>query len=483
VDLCPVLASLAPGRHFVVTDRRRVLYHRACDACSMDMTAGEEIPELPELDAVRRCLEEGRSVRVCVPHLQGGLEIVALPVHDGDGRLRGCFAVFEPVAPGREDLVDRHRRLVRKLSALHHFNASLGLLGSEHDLWQRAVQAASGILGYEYCAVLLHDELNDELVLRHSAGYSPDLHQMSFPLREGRGITAHAFVHNRIISVPDVQNDPRYVEGSERVRSELAIPVVVARRPVGVFSAASASPGAFSDEEVKLCVTLVNQLSLALERLRLFGQVGASRDVLIFSLARLAESRDGETGGHLERICGYTRAVARTLWDHPRFAASLDEAFLEDLYRSAALHDIGKVGIPDSILQKKGRLTSDEFEVMKTHTVIGGETLADAEKRIEDLELLRIGKAIAYYHHEKWDGSGYPYGLAGEEIPVAARIVGLADVYDALTTKRCYKEAYSHQVAHKYITAAAEQHFDPDVVAAFVDCEDEILRIKARYEG
>jgi response regulator RpfG family c-di-GMP phosphodiesterase len=159
----------------------------------------------------------------------------------------------------------------------------------------------------------------------------------------------------------------------------------------------------------------------------------------------------------------------------------MDDAFLDDLFRSAALHDIGKVGIPDRILQKPGKLSAEEFEIMKTHTVIGGETLADAERRIDDLELLRMGKGIAYYHHEKWNGSGYPYGLSGEEIPVAARIVGLADVYDALTTKRCYKEAFEHEVARKYITKASGSHFDPQVVSAFLDCEPEILHIKAKY--
>jgi len=484
VDLCPLMGAISHDRFFAVTDTERILHYRGVDRHRLDLTVGTEIPELPELRPVRECLQDRRPSRMrfgVMGDREGELEVTALPVLGLDGSLAGSFVIFESIGAEGEARSRAHADLVQKLAALHKFNSSLDLLVTEHELFERAVDAASDILGYEYCAVFLHNAESHELVMNHSAGYGAHLHRLAIPLRDGKGITAHAFRRNAIVSVPDVKKDPRYVEGSERVRSELAIPIQVARRVVGVFSAASANPGAFSEEEVKLCVTLVNQLNLAMERLRLFGQLASSRDVLIFALARLAESRDDDTGGHLDRICGYTRAIAECLREQPRFSEVLDEHYMDDLYRSAALHDIGKVGIPDSILRKKGRLTAEEFEIMKTHTLIGGETLGDAEKRMDNLELLRMSKTIALYHHEKWNGSGYPFALSGAEIPLAARIVCLADVYDALTTKRCYKEPYSHQVASKYIVSAGGKHFDPEIVSAFLSGEQRVLEIKRRY--
>jgi len=485
VDLCPVLGAVSPRRQFVVTSRRRVLYYRANGFLRLDLREGLALPQLPEFEPVRRCLESGKPQQERVTPSPGARELLvtALPVKGLEGRLQGSLAIFEEFERDRLEDSASHARLVKKLSALHQFNASLELMADPVDLYERAVDAASTILGYEYCAILLHEPEKRRLVLQHSVGYAPELHQLAIPLDGRKGITANAFLENRIVSVKDVRQDPRYLEAHREIRSELAIPIVAGGRPVGVFSAASSQPGAFSEEDTKLCSTLVSQLGLATERLNLFQKVADSRDVLVFALARLAESRDDDTGGHLERICGYTRVIAQALRSHPRFQHLLDDAYLDDLYRSAALHDIGKVGIPDAILQKKGRLTREEFEIMKTHTVIGGDTLKRAERRIENLGLLKIGTEIAYHHHEKWDGQGYPFGLSGEDIPIPARIVGLADVYDALTSKRCYKEAYSHEVAREYILKSSGRHFDPGVVRAFLDSERQILEIRRRHSG
>ncbi len=484
VDLCPLMGAVSYDRFFAVTDTEKILHFRGVDRHRLDLTVGLKIPQQPELRGVHECLKHKRPSRRRFGRTNdrgGELEVTALPVLNFDGSLAGCFVIFESIPAREAEQEKAHEGLVQKLAALHKFNSSLDLLVTEHELFERAVDATSDILGYEYGAVFLHDAETHELVMNHSTGYGQQLHRLAIPLRDGKGITAHSFRRNAIVTVPDVRNDPRYVEGSELVRSELAIPIMVGRKAVGVFSAASVHPGEFPEEDVKLCVTLVNQLSLALERLRLFGQLASSRDVLIFALARLAESRDDDTGGHLDRICGYTRAIAECLREQPRFNEILDARYMDDLYRSAALHDIGKVGIPDSILRKKGRLTAEEFEIMKTHTLIGGETLGDAEKRMDNLELLRMSKTIALYHHEKWNGSGYPFALSGEEIPLAARIVCLADVYDALTTKRCYKEPYSHQVAKKYIVSTGGKHFDPEIVSAFLTGEKHVLEIKRRY--
>ncbi len=206
-----------------------------------------------------------------------------------------------------------------------------------------------------------------------------------------------------------------------------------------------------------------------------------TRDLAIFALAKLAESRDPETGAHLERVRRYSQTLARKLGEQPKFCEQIDDKYVGLIYLTSPLHDIGKVGIPDSVLLKAGRLTPAEFAVMKTHAAIGAETLDAALRQYPGARFLELARDIAASHHERFNGSGYPRGLAGTEIPLCGRIVALADVYDALTTKRVYKEAYSHNHARDIIVSEAGQHFDPDVVEAFEACADEFLAIALEY--
>lgn len=202
------------------------------------------------------------------------------------------------------------------------------------------------------------------------------------------------------------------------------------------------------------------------------------RDLTIFAMAKLAESRDPETGAHLERIREYSRILAQELTRRTDLRDQLDEESIQTLFLTSPLHDIGKVGVPDRVLLKPGRLTEDEFEVMKRHTVIGGETLEAVGRAHPGAPFLQMACDIAWSHHEKFDGSGYPRGLACEEIPLCARIVALADVYDALTTKRVYKPAYSHQTAREIILEANGTQFDPAVVEAFVAREGQFVAVR-----
>lgn len=188
---------------------------------------------------------------------------------------------------------------------------------------------------------------------------------------------------------------------------------------------------------------------------------------VILALARLAEKRDDDTGRHLERVSHYSRLVAEGLRRRGLHAQLITEDWIEDLVRSAPLHDVGKVAIPDAILKKPGPLTSAEREVMKTHTTIGAATLDAAHVEGGARGFLEMGRDIAQCHHERWDGEGYPNGIAAEEIPLAARILSLADVYDALTTRRPYKEAWSHSEALAYIAERGGTQFDPDLVEVF----------------
>jgi putative two-component system response regulator len=203
-------------------------------------------------------------------------------------------------------------------------------------------------------------------------------------------------------------------------------------------------------------------------------------DVTIFSLAKLAESRDPETGAHLERVRQYTKMLAIEL-KNCSYSEEIDGEFVSLMYATSPLHDIGKVAIPDSVLLKPGQLNDLEFEIMKSHAEAGASTLMAALSRYPTQRFLQIAHDIARSHHERYDGSGYPDGLSGESIPLAARIMAVADVYDALTSKRVYKDAFSHLVAANIINEGAGSHFDPAIVLAFVRIEAEFAKIRSEY--
>jgi response regulator RpfG family c-di-GMP phosphodiesterase len=214
------------------------------------------------------------------------------------------------------------------------------------------------------------------------------------------------------------------------------------------------------------------------ELLESYRKLHNARMATILGLAKLAEYRDEGTGTHLERIREYAKIIAEEMAKNPKYAGHITPEFIDDIYQSSILHDIGKVGIPDAVLLKPGRLSDEEFDVIKRHTNLGGDAIKAIEMQIEGQSFLALGKEIAYNHHEKWDGSGYPRGLNGEDIPLAARIIALADVYDALTTKRFYKEAYTHERSRQIITDLKATHFDPEVVDVFLVLENEFDRIR-----
>ena len=211
-------------------------------------------------------------------------------------------------------------------------------------------------------------------------------------------------------------------------------------------------------------------------------ELGAIQDVTIHAMASLAETRDNETGNHIRRTQHYVKVLAEHLSEHPRFRAFLDPDTIKLLFKSAPLHDIGKIGIPDRILLKPGRFEPEEFEIMKTHTTLGRDAIAHAEQQLGmDVDFLRLAKEIAYSHQEKWDGSGYPEGLAGDAIPISARLMAVADVYDALISRRVYKEGMPHEKAVQIIAEGRGSHFDPDVCDAFLANLPAFQQVAARY--
>ncbi|RLL53319.1 HD domain-containing protein [Mariprofundus sp. EBB-1] len=211
-------------------------------------------------------------------------------------------------------------------------------------------------------------------------------------------------------------------------------------------------------------------------------ELRCTRDVSILALTTLAEARDNETGAHILRTQRYVRALAIELKNQQKFADYLDDETIDLLYKSAPLHDVGKVGIPDAILLKNGKLTQEEFEIMKTHPQIGADALSIAEEDLGTNSFLTFAREISLTHHEKWDGSGYPAGLSGDAIPCSGRLMAVADVYDALISKRVYKPGFSHEKAKAVILEGRGTHFDPDIVDAFIAAEEAFCVIAKQYE-
>ena len=228
-------------------------------------------------------------------------------------------------------------------------------------------------------------------------------------------------------------------------------------------------------EQLHQMQSILSDQKLVEQKIR---ETSEAQSATIFAMAKLAESRDEDTGGHLERVREYCRQLAEYLCRHSPYTEHITAKFIECIHHAAPLHDIGKVGIPDYILQKPGKLTSEEFEKMKSHTAIGADTLQLVFNNYSGNMFIGMGIEIALYHHERWDGSGYPDGLAGKNIPLSARIMALADVYDALRSDRCYQKGLTHDQARNIILEGDGKHFDPEVVIAFLRIEGIFARME-----
>lgn len=205
------------------------------------------------------------------------------------------------------------------------------------------------------------------------------------------------------------------------------------------------------------------------------------KDMMINALAKLAEARDQDTGFHLKRVQEYSKVICEALLNKPHLYPEINRHFIETVYSTSPLHDIGKVGIPDRILLKPGKLSPEEFDIMQNHTLIGFDAINNAYEKNPHASYLRISAEIARSHHERWDGTGYPDGLSGKNIPLSARIVAVADVFDALTSKRVYKEAFRHEISKQIMIEGRGTQFDPNIIDAFLEVEDDIHKISRLY--
>ncbi|MGI9379272.1 MAG: HD-GYP domain-containing protein, partial [Methyloligellaceae bacterium] len=234
-----------------------------------------------------------------------------------------------------------------------------------------------------------------------------------------------------------------------------------------------------SNDEFGHMAYFTNQMIAAAAKRR--SELFSAQEATVLSLTSLAGVRDNETGMHILRTQHYVRVLAQGLRSVPEYTEKLTDERIDMYFRAAPLHDIGKVGIPDAILKKPGKLTEDEFSIMKNHTVLGVKALEEAKKQIGNSEFLTTAHEIALTHHERWDGKGYPYGLQGVDIPLSGRLMAVADVYDALRSTRVYKQGQSHYTALRTIAKGRGSQFDPDIIEALYACENEIQEISEKF--
>jgi HD-GYP domain-containing protein (c-di-GMP phosphodiesterase class II) len=323
------------------------------------------------------------------------------------------------------------------------------------------------ILGADRCSVFLIDNEKNELWTKVALGVGEKV--LRIPM--GQGIAGFVAKTGSAVNIRDAYRDRRFTQDLDRLtgyqtKSLLAVPLKDREgRGLGVFEVLNKAKGPFNDEDEGFLRILATIASSSIENARLYENLRRSHLETIYRLAMVAEYRDQQdTASHLRRISKYTAIVAAQL--------GLAYDLVEDLRYASPLHDIGKVAIPDAILLKPGKLTPDEYEEMKKHPVYGARMLEGAESR-----LLKLARNIALAHHEHWDGTGYPHGLKGEEIPLEARIVSVVDVFDALTTRRVYKGAWTMDETFKYMMDQSGRLFDPSVVESFLKARDQVSEL------
>lgn len=385
-----------------------------------------------------------------------------------------------PTTPPRHEGTTKRGPDVERLLALQAFNARMVCMTVDESSYREVVNGVWKVMGCDFCALFLKDEKNDSLKLVASVGYEELADDLSISLFDAGSMHVQAFNEEYLVHVDDLADKFGIKPLSAELSSSLVMPIIANSGPVGVFDFGSRNSGAFSPSEISMCSMLVDQMSYSLENIRLVNELSRSRDAVIRGMALLAESRDNHIGGHLNRICAYSKYLSEQLVDRPGYH-EVTPTFIDTIARSAALHDVGKVGIPDSILLKPGKLTGPEFEVMKSHTTMGSDLLEGLMKDYGEYAMITMGAEMAIGHHEWWNGSGYPNGTAGREIPLSARILALCDVYDALTSRRVYKDAWSTEETIKTIRENDGKQFDPELLEIFLARPSDLLKIQAKY--
>ena len=334
-------------------------------------------------------------------------------------------------------------------------------------------QSARGLIGADGVTFVIRD--GGKCYYADEDAISPLWKGQRFPMETC--ISGWAMQHAEVVVIEDIYKDDRIPHAAYSPTFVKSLVMVPVREddPIGAIGAYWAKAERPSADAIRLLQQIAHSAAVAMTNVALINSLAAAkeeaaraRDAMILAMASLAETRDHETGNHIRRTQQYVRALAEALKEYEPYCGQLSDEVIDLLYKSAPLHDIGKVGIPDNILLKPGRLEPEEFEVMKTHAELGRAAIATAERYMgSSTPFLSLAKEIAHTHHEKWNGTGYPQGLRGEDIPIGGRIMAIADVYDALVSERIYKPAMPHNDAVDIIIRDSGTHFDPGLVEIF----------------
>lgn len=434
--------------------------------------------------SIFRFLSKPCSTEMLAKSLEDGLEQYRLvrSEHFLSAQLNMANANLKKLNEGLEHLVDQRTATIR---GLHQFVSQLNGLISIEQVAELVTKTASQMLQCRRVSLMMPDSGGECLRVVAAVGLPDEIRERT-RVMINEPIAGIAFANGHDIIANTIGQARQLVPDSGRYETDCfaSVPLVCAAigmagsNPVGVLNITErVQDRPFEDEDIRALHAITEAAAIALLNQIRLRERNEARDAVILAMAKLAENRDPETGTHLERVQSYCRVLSEALATTPKYEKIIDRAFIENIVRSSPLHDIGKVGIPDNILLKPGRLTPEEFDVMKRHSTIGGDTIRALIEQGRNQSFLQMGMEIAYHHHERYNGKGYPDGLAGEDIPLSARIMALANVYDALTSRRVYKEPMPHEQAAAIIREDTGTHFDPDVAWAFWEREAEFKRL------
>ncbi len=372
-------------------------------------------------------------------------------------------------------LEDAVEKTSKRLELLYSFVRDLNRAPDVERIYDLVVEAVQEVCGCQRISIMVLDPANNQLKCKRALGVEPGAAERMCS-QSDTGIAGKVFSSGTtmIARAHEASGGERsaYLSDSFLSTPLVSTYMVSGSKRLGVLNVTDKPNGEpFLPEEIDCICSIADSAAIALHNAEQRSDLKHSLNALLSTVGRLSEYRDEETGLHLERVKEYTLVLSKRLATMPEFKDVVTPKFIEDIYQAAPLHDLGKVGICDDILNKPGKLTDEEFQIMKTHTSIGHHTLMLAIEEAGPIPLLQLCADIAYCHHERFDGSGYPRGISGDEIPLSARIIALVDAYDAITSQRCYKKPLTHADAVRLICKDAGTHFDPRIVEAFLEVE------------
>jgi response regulator RpfG family c-di-GMP phosphodiesterase len=385
-----------------------------------------------------------------------------------------------------DELENEVRVKTRRLEVLYGYMQKLSQAKTRDEILDLLLTCMKQATGATRVSILLTDAQNEYLVCERASGIDPEI-MHNLRIRVAEGISGQVFRTGKTLAAR-VFGDPINQDRQYDRQAFLSTPLISTTDDknntiIGVINVTEkADDKPFSEEEIECVRSVADATAIALDNLERSTQLQRSVRILLQTVGHLAEYRDEETTLHLERVRNMARVLSQELSREGPYASQVNDEFVEMITQAAPMHDIGKVGVPDEILLKPGQLTEQEFDTMKTHTEIGRRVLSLPLDPAHPVPLLNTCIDIAYCHHERFDGTGYPRGIPGEDIPLAARIIALVDAYDAITSRRPYKKEKSHAEAVDVIVSERGAHFDPAIVDAFLRCQGDFDNIRARYE-